>query len=217
MSTEDLAFAMLRLQADGAHNINFVSPSHVLWQMADAILAARRKGLTLPIVYNSNGYDSLAALRQIRGLVNIYLPDLKYLNTTMARDYSKVNNYAEVVGGVLAEMLNQVGHLEVESDGIARQGLLVRHLVLPGWVENSKQCLQLLADLTPKITVSLMSQYSPQYHARDYAAINRTVSITEYDEITAYALSLGLENVFIQELSSQEIFLPNFDQDEPFT
>lgn len=216
MSTAELSQAMLRLQADGAHNINFVSPSHVLWQMADAILTARANGLHLPVIYNSNGYDSLEALGQIRGLVDIYLPDLKYLDKTMARNYSKVEDYAEVIGGVLAEMLTQVGHLELDNNGIARRGLLVRHLVLPGGVENSKQCLRLLADLAPSITVSLMSQYSPQHQAASYPAINRTVSIAEYDQITDYALALGLGNVFVQELSSQETYLPDFEKDQPF-
>jgi putative pyruvate formate lyase activating enzyme len=216
MSTEDLARAMLHLQTEGAHNINFVSPSHVLWQMAEAIMLARSKGLVLPVVYNSNGYDSLTALRQIRGLIDIYLPDLKYLNQTLARNYSKVDDYADVIGGVLAEMLAQVGHLELDEEGIARRGLLVRHLVLPGEVDNSKQCLRLLADLAPTITVSLMSQYSPQHQAELYPAINRTVSGTEYDEITDYALALDLDNVFVQELSSQEVYLPDFEKDQPF-
>jgi len=216
MSTAELALAMLRLQAEGAHNINFVSPTHVIWQVADAIVAARDQGLILPVVYNSNGYDSTEALRQIRGLVDIYLPDLKYLDKAMAHDYSKVDDYAEVVGGVLAEMLTQVGHLELDDDGLARRGLLVRHLVLPGGLENSKHCLRLLADLAPEITVSLMSQYSPQYKAHLYPAINRPLSIAEYDEITDYALSLGLDNVFVQELSSQELYLPDFDKEQPF-
>jgi len=216
MSPEALALAMLRLQDDGAHNINFVSPTHILWQVADAIVAARSMGLVIPVVYNSNGYDSAEALRQIRGLVDIYLPDLKYLDKAMSRDYSKVDDYAEVIGGVLAEMLTQAGHLELDKEGIARRGLLVRHLVLPGGVENSKQCLRLLADLAPTIAISLMSQYSPQYKAGSYPAINRTVSLAEYDEITDYALSLGLDNVFVQELSSQELYLPDFDKDQPF-
>lgn len=217
MTTADLACAMLRLQDDGAHNINFVSPSHVLWPMADAILAARALGLAVPVVYNSNGYDSLEALGQIRGLVDIYLPDLKYLDNAMAGKYSKVQDYAEVIEAVLAEMLDQVGELELDEFGIARRGLLVRHLVLPGCLENSKKCLRLLAELTPTVTVSLMSQYSPQYKAPSYTAINRPLSIAEYDEITDYAWGLGLENVFVQELSSQELYLPDFESEQPFT
>jgi putative pyruvate formate lyase activating enzyme len=216
MTTSELAEAMLRLQADGAHNINFVSPSHMVWPMAEAILTARERGLTLPVVYNTNGYDSLSALRQIRGLIDIYLPDLKYLDNAMGREYSKVNDYANGIGEVLAEMLDQVGHLELDKDGIARRGLLVRHLVLPGGGENSRRCLRLLARLAPEITVSLMSQYSPQHNARSYPAINRPLSAVEYDAITDYAFELGLDNVFVQELTSQDEYLPDFNQDHPF-
>ena len=216
MSTDDLACAMLRLQDDGAHNVNFVSPSHMLWPMAEAIVAARANGLTLPVVYNSNGYDAPEALRQIRGLVDIYLPDLKYLDNVMARSYSAVDDYAEVIAGVLTEMLNQVGHLELDEEGIARRGLLVRHLVLPGGMENSRRCLRFLAKLAPAITVSLMSQYSPQYRAAAHPALNRPLSAAEYEEITEYALDLGLLNVFVQELTSQGQYLPDFEHDQPF-
>lgn len=217
MDTEQLAEAMLNLQAVGAHNINFVSPSHMVWQMADAILSARAKGLALPVVYNSNGYDSVETLRHIRGLVDIYLPDVKYMNNGLARQYSGVSDYADVVSGVLREMLDQVGHLEVDSEGIARRGLIVRHLVLPGALENSRQCLRLLAERAPDVTISLMSQYSPQYRAGKYPVINRTLTSSEYDEVTEYALDLGLDNVFVQELASQDEYLPDFNRDEPFS
>lgn len=216
MAPAELATAMLRLQAAGAHNINFVSPSHLVWPMAEAILIARDRGLTLPVVYNSNGYDSLAALRRIRGLVDIYLPDLKYLDSALARAYSGAADYPEVIPGVLAEMLDQVGHLEVDGEGIGRRGLLVRHLVLPGAVENSRACLRLLAALDPATTVSLMSQYSPQYKARHHPPLHRPLSLAEYDEVTEYALDLGLEQVFVQELASQAEYLPDFEQELPF-
>ncbi len=216
MATEALACAMLRLQDEGAHNINFVSPSHMVWPMAEAIVTARAKGLILPVVYNSNGYDALEVLRQIRGLIDIYLPDLKYLDQAMARAYSAVDDYAAVVPGVLTEMLAQVGQLELDENGIARRGLLVRHLVLPGGLKNSKRCLRLLADLSPAITVSLMAQYSPQYRAAAHPAINRPLSVAEYDEITEYALDLGLSNAFVQELASQDEYLPDFERERPF-
>lgn len=213
----DLAAEMLRLADAGAHNINLVSPSHVIFQAAEAIVAARDKGLTLPIVYNSNGYDSVDALRQVRGLVDIYLPDIKYLCNDLARRYSGAGDYADIIPGVLREMLEQVGPLELDDDGIARRGLLVRHLVLPGAVDNSRQCLAFLAQLSPATHVSIMSQYSPQYRAANYPEINRPLTAREYDEVTDYAIELGLENAFIQELDSRHRYLPDFDLDRPFT
>lgn len=216
LTTDGLAAEMLRLADCGAHNINLVSPSHVVFQAADAIAAARDRGLAIPIVYNSNGYDSVGALRQIRGLVDIYLPDIKYLSNDPARKYSAAADYAEIIPGVLREMLDQVGCLEMDDEGIARRGLLVRHLVLPGHVDNSLKCLALLAELSPNIHVSIMSQYSPRYRAARHPEINRPVAIREYDEVTDYAVELGLENAFIQELHSRDHYLPDFDLDRPF-
>jgi len=212
----ELASEMLRLQAEGAHNINFVSPSHVVFQMADAIQAAKEKGLVIPVVYNSNGYDSVDSLRQIRGLVDIYLPDIKYLDSGLGKQFSNVDNYADIVPGVLTEMLDQVGHLEMDDEGIAVRGLLVRHLVLPGCLDNSRKCLRFLADLSPDTFVSIMSQYSPRYKARGYPGINRPLTAGEYDEVTEYALDLGLTNAFIQETGSQVHYLPDFSRERPF-
>ena len=216
LTTDELVSKMLRLQDEGAHNINFVSPSHMIFPMADAIEAAKAKGLVLPVVYNSNGYDSVDALRQIRGLVDIYLPDIKYLENGLGKRFSAVDDYADIVPGVLREMLNQAADLEMDHDGIALRGLLIRHLVLPGQLENSRRCLDFLAGLSRGIHVSIMSQYSPQYKAGGYPAINRTLTEDEYDEITDYALDLGLKNAFIQELKSQDHYLPDFDQELPF-
>jgi len=216
LTTDELVSKMLRLQDEGAHNINFVSPSHMIFPMADAIEAAKERGLDVPVVYNSNGYDSVDALRQIRGLVDIYLPDIKYLDNTLGKQFSAVDDYADIVPGVLREMLNQAGDLEMDHDGIAVRGLLVRHLVLPGFLENSRRCLAFLAGLSPDIHVSIMSQYSPQYKAGAYPGIDRTLTEDEYEEITDYALDLGLKNTFIQELKSQDHYLPDFDQERPF-
>ena len=216
LTTDGLAAEMLRLADAGAHNINLVSPSHVVFQAADAIVAAKDRGLAIPIVYNSNGYDSVDALRQIRGLVDIYLPDIKYLSNDLAQRYSAAADYADIIPGALREMLDQVGHLELDNNGIARRGLLVRHLVLPGCVENSRRCLAFLAQLSPAIYVSIMSQYSPQYRATRYPEINRPLTVPEYDEVTDYAIELGLENAFIQELGSRDRYLPDFNLDRPF-
>ncbi|MCB0282603.1 MAG: radical SAM protein [Calditrichae bacterium] len=216
LTISDLADKMLELQNLGAHNINFVSPSHVIYQMADAIVLAKQKGLKIPVVYNSNGYDSVDALRKISGLVDIYLPDIKYLETELALKYSRAKNYADVIPGVLEEMLCQAGHLECDENGIAQKGLLVRHLVLPNHVENSKRCLDLIAGLSRYTYVSIMSQYSPQFKAFKYPDINRTLSEKEYNEIIDYTEELGLENAFTQELISQEKCLPDFALDTPF-
>ena len=217
LTVNELAAEMLRLQDDGAHNINFVSPSHMIFQMADAITEAKVKGLAVPVVYNSNGYDSVDALRQIRGLVDIYLPDIKYMDNGLGKRLSGVHDYADTVPGVLREMLQQVGHLQMDEEGTAVRGLLVRHLVLPGCLDNSRTCLRFLADLSPALFVSIMSQYSPQFKAGLYPGIDRTLTEDEYDEITDYALELGLENAFIQELASQDHYLPDFARDSPFS
>jgi putative pyruvate formate lyase activating enzyme len=216
LSEDNLVAEMLQLQNAGAHNINFVSPSHMIIQMADAITSARKKGLIVPVVYNSNGYDSADSLRQIRGLVDIYLPDIKYLDNTLGKQFSLVDDYTDIVPGVLREMLNQVGGLKMDNAGIALRGLLVRHLILPGQLDNSRNCLSLLADVSPDIHVSIMSQYSPQYKAGSYPVINRPLTEDEYDEITDYALGLGLKNAFIQEPNSNDHYLPDFDQESPF-
>jgi putative pyruvate formate lyase activating enzyme len=216
LTAHALADEMLRLQEAGAHNINLVSPSHVIFQAADAVVAARSRGLAIPVVYNSNGYDSVDALRQVEGLVDIYLPDIKYLSNDLARRYSGAADYADVIPGVLAEMLRQVGHLEMDEQGVARRGLLVRHLVLPGAVDDSRRCLALLVKLLPAIHVSMMSQYSPQYRAAEYPAINRPLTTKEYREVVDYAIELGLDNAFIQGLNSRGEYLPDFDLDRPF-
>src|ERR1051325_4265735 len=216
LTVQELASEMLGLQDQGAHNINFVSPSHMIFQMAEAIEMAKGMGLIIPIVYNTSGYDSVDALRQIKGLVDIYLPDIKYLDEKLGKQFSAVRDYARVIPGVLREMFDQVGHLQLDEDGIAVRGLLVRHLVLPNHLDNSRRCLRFLADLSPDVFVSVMSQYSPQYKACNHPSLNRTLTSNEYDKITDYALDLGLENAFVQELDSQEQCLPDFAQDRPF-
>ncbi len=216
LTVDELVAQMLLLQHQGAHNINFVSPTHVIFYIAEAIRTARRIGLTVPIVYNSNGYDSVDALREIRGLVDVYLPDIKYQEDALAKRYSAAPDYADIVIDVLREMFDQVGLLEMDAHGIATRGVLVRHLVLPGHPENSKRCLDVLEKLSPEMFVSIMSQYSPRYKACDYPQINRVLTRAEYDEIADHALYLGLENAFVQEMDSQGHYLPDFDRNRPF-
>ena len=155
LTADELASEMLRLQDKGAHNINFVSPSHMIFQMADAIKVAKGRGLIVPVVYNSNGYDSVDALRQIRGLVDIYLPDIKYMENGLGKQFSAVDDYADIILGTLREMLDQVGHLKLDDEGIAIRGLLVRHLVLPDCLNNSRRCLQTLWQIYLRILLSV--------------------------------------------------------------
>jgi putative pyruvate formate lyase activating enzyme len=216
LTTDELATEMLCLQNKGAHNINFVSPSHMIFQMADAIKLAKRKGLMIPVVYNSNGYDSVDALKQIKGLIDIYLPDIKYLDNNLGKRLSAVDDYADVVPEVLKEMRDQVGNLEMNDENIAIRGLLVRHLVLPNHLNNSRRCLSFLANLSKDTYISIMSQYFPRYKVYDCPDINRTLTEDEYDEILDYALNLGLENAFIQEFGNQEYYLPDFTRKNPF-
>jgi len=216
LTPPELATEMHHLEEAGAHNINLVSPSHLIFPLATAIQIAREEGLTIPMVYNSNGYDSVAALRQVRGLIDIFLPDLKYLENDTAGELSAAPDYADLVPGVLTEMFAQVGHLELDDAGVARRGLLVRHLVLPGHLENSRSCLRFLAGISHDLHISIMSQYSPQYKAGKYPRIDRTLSKQEYDAVIAYALELDLENAFIQECGSSREYLPDFLRTDPF-
>ncbi|MBU2646402.1 radical SAM protein [bacterium] len=215
-TSTDLALEMMSLQVRGAHNINFVSPSQMVFQIAEAIEIARKKGLAIPTIYNSNGYDSLDVLKQVKGLFDIYMPDLKYMDNLSGERLSDVKDYAEIAPKAIQEMLNQVGQLELDGEGIAQKGILVRHLVLPGLIENSEKCLAFLAELSPQIHVSIMSQYSPRYKADSNPLINRPLRCHEYQRILDFALGLGLDNAFIQELSSQDHCLPDFNSKKPF-
>ncbi|MFW8600434.1 radical SAM protein [Desulfobacterota bacterium M19] len=217
LSREELVDEIFHLQEMGAHNINLVSPSHILPQLTATLRLAKNNGLNIPVVYNSNGYDSVTALKNMRGLVDIYLPDIKYRGNDLGRRYSGVPDYGDIIPGVLAEMLSQVGLLQTDENGIARRGLLVRHLVLPGHLTNSRECLRLLKNLSSDITLSIMSQYAPCHLAHEFPEINRPLTPAEYDEITDYALDLGLEHAFVQDMSSQGCLMPDFNQPQPFT
>lgn len=211
-----LAAIMLRLRDEGAHNINLVSPGHVALAAADAIVAARSAGLDIPVAYNSNGYDSVAVLRQLEGLVDIYLPDFKYADDTLARRCSGVADYSATAEAALREMLRQVGRLRLDDEGVAERGVLVRHLVLPNETANSRACLHILAAIDPRLTVSIMSQYSPRHKAVSLPGLNRSLHTEEYAEVIDCAVELGLENAFVQDLASQEVFLPDFSHKRPF-
>lgn len=190
---EEIAAMMLDLQDQGCHNINFVSPSHVVAQILNAILIARRKGLTIPLVYNTGGYDSLEALALLDGVIDIYMPDAKYGDSETAHRYSHVREYAEVNMAALKEMHRQVGDLVLDERGVARRGLLVRHLVLPADLANTRKVLSFIAkEISANTYVNLMDQYHPCHRAHEYPPLDRPVTREEYLRAVAVAREVGL-------------------------
>lgn len=196
VGAETLAAAMLGLQAAGCHNLNLVSPSHVVAEILEALVVAVARGLRLPLVYNTGGFDSPAALALLDGVVDIYMPDVKYADPAVARRYSRAADYVRVNRAALREMHRQVGDLELDPDGLAVRGLLVRHLVLPGGLAGTAEVVRFLAEEISRNTyLNLMAQYRPAYRAREYPPLNRPLSAAEYAEALALARAAGLRRL----------------------
>lgn len=214
---ERLADIMLELQSLGCHNINFVSPSHFAAQIVRAVDIAASKGLIIPLVYNTNGYDSLDTLRLLEGIIDIYLPDIKYSDNNAALEYSKVEDYVERSRAAILEMKRQAGDLVIDSEGIAQRGLILRHLVLPNDLAGSRKSLMLIAEKVGRETyMSVMSQYFPTHKAADYPLISRPISFREYEKVLEWLGTFELENGWIQEHSSRDYYRPDFEKNEPF-
>lgn len=196
VSAEELAFFMLRLQEQGCHNINFVSPSHVIAPMLEATWLAARSGLRLPLVYNTGGYDSLEGLKLLEGVIDIYMPDMKYSEATVGFKYSKIKDYPSVNRQAVREMHQQVGDLKLDKNGIALRGLLVRHLVLPEGLAGTSEILEFLVqEISLDTYVNIMDQYHPCHRADEYPPLNRRLSSPEYQEALQTAQSLGLHRL----------------------
>jgi len=178
---EELAGMMLELQSLGVHNINLVSPSHVVPQVLEAIYIAAGMGLRIPIVYNTSSFDSIKSLRLLDGVVDIYLADLKYLRDEFGRKYSRVKGYAERAKEAIREMYRQVGNLRTDERGIAVRGLLIRHLVLPNDVSTTREVFAFLRSIDPRLAVNVMDQYFPFHKARDYPELARRITPDEYE------------------------------------
>jgi putative pyruvate formate lyase activating enzyme len=192
----EIAAMMLDLQERGCHNINLVSPSHVVAQILAAVEIAAKEGLSLPLVYNTGGYDSVEALTLLDGVIDIYMPDMKYGDSTIARQLSKVRDYVEVNQRAVKEMHRQVGDLTVDERGLARRGLLIRHLILPNDLAGSEQVLDFIArEISSDTYVNLMDQYRPCYRADDYPPLDRPVSAAEYRAARAVAERHGLRRL----------------------
>jgi len=193
---EELAAMMLHLQGRGCHNVNFVSPTHVVPQILEALLIAAEKGLTVPLVHNTGGYDSLEALRLLDGIVDIYMPDMKYADEETGRKYSKVKQYPQVNQAAVREMHRQVGDLLMDECGIAQRGLLVRHLVLPNGLAGTGEIVRFLSqEVSLNSYLNVMSQYRPTYKAHEYMEIDRPPSAEELQEAVDLAREAGLHRL----------------------
>ncbi len=195
---EELAKMMLDLQSAGCHNINLVSPSHIVPQILAGVHLAAQFGLQISLVYNTGGYDSLAMLHLLDGVVDIYMPDMKYGEESTAWKYSRVKNYPQVNQQAVLEMQHQVGDLKLDEQGIAYRGLLVRHLVLPNGLAGSETILKFLAEKVSKqVYLNIMDQYHPAYKANEYPELNRRVRPEEYQAVVAIARHLGLTRLAV--------------------
>lgn len=213
ITIERLAEIFLELQDKGANNINLVTPSHFVPHIIEALNISRKKGLIIPVVYNSGGYEKTETLKLLEGYVDIYLPDLKYMSDEPAMKYSNCKNYFTVAKAAIDEMVKQVKEAVFDERGIMQKGVIVRHLTLPGYLEDSKRIVKYLYDTYgDKIFISIMNQYTPMTKNTAYPELNRKVTEEEYEELVNYAVEIGVENGFIQEgETALESFIPEFN------
>ena len=219
-SAEALADAMLRLQDEHlCHNINVVSPTHFVPQIVEALCLAANRGLRLPLVYNTNAYDSVETLRMLDGIVDVYLPDIKYSSTRVAAQLSGAGDYVDVARAAIVEMCRQVGtDLILDEEGAVARGLIVRHLVLPGSLAGSEDSLKWLAqEVSTEVTLSIMSQYYPAHRALGMAILSRRVNRQEYGAVVRIAQELGFDHIWAQQAEASGNYRPDFSRDgHPF-
>lgn len=213
VTSERLTEIFLELQEQGAENINLVTPTHYSLQIRAAILEARARGLAIPVVYNCSGYEKTETLRLLEDVVDIYLTDYKYSDAALAEAFSNAADYPETAMAAVTEMVRQKPQAVFDENGMMREGVIVRHLLLPGHVKNSIAAVdELYKTFGNQIYISLMSQYTPVIHSEKYPELNRKTTRREYDRLLTYALDLGIENAFIQEGgTAKESFIPAFD------
>jgi putative pyruvate formate lyase activating enzyme len=218
MDASGIADQMILLQVKGCHNINWVSPTHYVPQLVEALVLAVERGLNIPIVYNTNAYDSLDTLEVLEDIVDIYLPDTKYSSDTFAKKYSQVADYVEVSRIAIREMHRQVGDLVLAENGVAERGLIVRHLILPNGIAGSRETMEWISSgLSPIVTLSVMSQYFPSHKAHQYMELSRSINLDEYLEVVDLLDTLGMEEGWLQEMSSSENYQPDFSREgHPF-
>lgn len=213
ITIEELANVMIKQQERNVQNINLVTPTSYALHIVEAIKIARKKGLEIPIVYNTNGYESVETLKLLEGYVDIYLPDLKYYYDDLAKKYSKVDNYFEIATKAIQEMYRQVGTPVLDENGVMKKGLMIRHLILPNEVQNSKKVLKWIKEnIDSNVYVSIMAQYFPTYRAKEIPEIARKITKEEYEKVENYLYELDLENGYIQELGEhEEEYVPTWE------
>ena len=212
ISIGELSDIFLKQQRSGANNINLVTPTMYAYQIIEAIKIAKTKGLNIPIIYNTNGYENVETIKDLAGYIDVYLPDLKYYSNEIAIKYSKAPDYFNIATKAILEMINQVGSPEFDEKGIIKKGVIIRHLVLPGHIQNSKNILKWLKNnVDKKIYISVMAQYFPTYKAKEDKYLNRKLTNREYTEIENYLYMLNIENGYMQDLGKhEEEYVPDF-------
>ena len=212
ISIEELANIFIKQQEAGANNISLVTPTMYAYQIIEAIKIAKNNGLKIPIIYNTNSYENVETIKALKGYIDVYLPDLKYYNNEIAIKYSKAPNYFKIATDAILEMINQVGSPKFDENGIIKKGVIIRHLVLPGHILNSKHILKWLKEnVEGKAMVSIMAQYFPTYKAKEDKYLNRKLTKKEYEEIEEYLYLLNIENGYMQDLGKhEEEYVPDF-------
>lgn len=204
---------MIEQQSRGVNNINLVTPTMYVYQIIEAIKIARKNGLKLPIIYNTNSYENVSTIRALNGYIDVYLPDLKYYSDEIAIKYSKAPNYFKISTEAIKEMYKQVGEPIFDENGIIKKGVIIRHLILPNHIQNTEHILKWIKDtFDNKVYVSVMAQYFPTYKAKNDDKLNRKISTKEYKKVENYMYLLGIENGYMQDLGKhEEEFVPVFD------
>ena len=213
ITIDRLAEIFLDLQGKGALNINLVTPTHYVPQIIEALKIAKEKGLNLPIIYNSSGYENIETIKLLKGYIDVYLPDMKYFNSKYSMKYSKAKDYFLYAKEAIEEMVNQVGEVKFDKSGIIKKGVIIRHLMLPGLLFDSKKIIDYIHNTYGnKVYISIMNQYTPLEHVKIYPELNKPLNQKHYEALIDYALSIGVENGFIQEEGTdKESFIPLFN------
>lgn len=213
ITIEELSNIFLMQQQKGAENVNLVTPTSYVPQIIKAISIAKNKGLKIPIIYNTNGYENIDTLKMLEGYIDVYLPDLKYAEDKLAKKYSNIDNYFEIAIKAIQEMIRQVGVPKINQNSTIQKGVIIRHLVLPGNIENSKKVLKWIKEnLNEEIYVSIMAQYFPTYRAKSDKQLNRKLTKSEWNQIEKYIEKLNIKNGYIQELGDhEEEYVPKWD------